>query len=226
MRKYILFTLLFVTTTGLAAPPKPYHIELEANPAAPFPFLSKFGTVTLHVYPGGVRAETFWLNGFSRNGTSTVTVENPLARMYTDVPVAQISGILRRMATLEPDVVNATPSVAPVISGNVRGIGARRHRLMYGPEAWIDVWTTTAVPETPQLRSIIQQLVRGISPGTAGVVQSIEGTPLYVELNFRRYKKLPLLRTKSFARTNAGEEAALKVGTLYFRAPLLDAIWK
>ncbi len=225
MPNRLLLALLFVTTTAQAAPPRPYHIELEANPAAPFPFLSKFGTVTLHVYPGGVRAETFWLNGFSRNGASTVTVENPLGRMYTDVPVASISGILRKMAT-ESGVVDAAPSMAPVIAGKVRGIDARRYRLMYGPEAWIDIWTTTAVPETPQLRSIIQEFVRGISPGTAGVVRSIAGTPLYVELNFSHYKKLPLLRTKSFTLTNAGEEAALKVGTLYFRAPLLDAIWK
>src|SRR5262249_48854875 len=56
----------------------PYHIELQANPGAPFPFLSRFGTVTLHVYNGGVRADTMWLNGFSRNGSNTVTVENPL----------------------------------------------------------------------------------------------------------------------------------------------------
>jgi len=47
-----------------------------------------------------------------------------------------------------------------------------------------------------------------------------------VELNFRRYKKLPLVRLKSFSLSNVGQENALKVGMLYFKAPLLDQIWK
>ena len=52
------------------------------------------------------------------------------------------------------------------------------------------------------------------------------GTPLYVELNFRRYKKLPLIRLKSFQLDNVGQEDALKIGNLYFKAPLLESIWK
>jgi hypothetical protein len=50
--------------------------------------------------------------------------------------------------------------------------------------------------------------------------------PIYVELNFRRYKKLPLVRLKNLAWTDSGQDDALKVGTLYFKAPLLDSIWK
>ncbi len=215
------FALAFLFAT---AQPQPYHIELEANPAAPFPFLSKFGTVTLHVYPAGVRAETIWLNGFSRNGTRTVTVENPLGRMYTDVPLSEISAILGRMSTA--GVEDAAPTAVPPVAGRVRGFPARRYRLVYGPEAWIDVWTSTAIPENAQLRAIVDQFVRGISPATANVMQSISGMPLYVELNFRRYKKLPLLRLKSFSLSNVGQEKALQVGSLYFKAPLLDAIWK
>jgi hypothetical protein len=223
-RQFLLALLLLASTASAAS--RPYHIELEANPATPFPFLAKFGTVTLHLYPGGVRAETFWLNGFSRNGTSTITVENPLGRMYTDMPITDISAVLRRMASVEPGIMNATPSSEPPVAGKVRGIDARRTRLTYGPQAWIDVWTTTAVPETPQLRAIIQELVRGISPGTARALRSIAGTPLYIELNFSHYKKLPLVRLKSFFSNNAGETEALKVGKLYFKAPLLDSIWK
>ena len=209
-----------------AAPPqKAYHLVLEVNPAAPFPFLSKFGTVTLHVYPAGVRAETIWLNGFSRNGTPTVTVENPLGRMYTDMPVAEIASLLHKMSP-QNEVGAAAPQIVPPISGNVHGIAARRYRLMYGPEAWIDIWTTNTIPENPQLRNITNAFVRGISPPTAATLQSIPGMPLYVELNFRRYKKLPLLRLKSFSFSNVGQEDALSVGTLYFRAPLLESIWK
>ena len=225
MLRRIVLTFLFVVSPAVAALP-PYHLELVANPAAPFPFLAKFGTVTLHVYPGGVRAETFWLNGFSRNGTSTVTVENPLGRMYTDVPIADLAGILRKMSSLESGAMSARPVAEKPVPGRVRGIDAQRTRLLYGPQAWIDVWTTDAIPETPQLRAIVQQIVGGISPGTAAALGAIRGTPLYVELNFSHYKKLPLLQMKSFVSNNVGETKALSVGSFYLKAPLLDAIWK
>ncbi len=211
--------ILFAT-----AAPLPYHIELEANPAAPFPFLSKFGTVTLHVYNAGVRADSLWLNAFSRNGTPTVTVENPYGRMYTDLPVSEITKILQKMS--KDEVQAAPPPIAPPTSGKVRGVAARRYRLLYGPEAWIDIWTTEVVPENPQLRTIVNAFVQGISPATAESVRLIPGTPIYVELNFRRFKKLPLLRLKNLSLSNVGQEKALKVGTLYFKAPLLDSIWK
>src|SRR3954451_2394173 len=106
MKRFLLLT--FVAVSLHAAPPPAYHLEIEANPASPFPFLGKFGTVTLHVYPAGFRAETFWLSGFTRNGASTVTVQNPLGRMYTEVPVAQISATLRKLST--SGVENAAPA--------------------------------------------------------------------------------------------------------------------
>ena len=205
--------------------PQPYHLELQTNPAAPFPFLSKFGTVTLHVYNAGVRADSMWLNAFSRNGTPTVTVENPYGRMYTDMPVSEITNIVRKMARDEMEA-DAPPPVAPPVSGKVRGIAARRYRMLYGPEAWIDVWTTRAIPENPQLRAIIDALVRGISPPTAETMRTIPGTPIYVELNFSHYKKLPLVWLKRLSLNNVGQENALKVGKLYFKAPLIDSIWK
>jgi len=213
--------LLFAT----ARPPEPYHLELEANPAEAFPFLSRFGKVTLHVYPAGVRADTVWLNGFSRNGAGTVTVENPVGRMYTQVPVSEIAEILRKMAK---DKVKETapPPIAPPISGNVRGIAAKRYRLVYGPDAWIDVWMTESVPQNSQLRAIIDSLVSGIAPLTAQAVRAIPGTPIYVELNFSHYKRLPLVRLKNFRLDNVGQEKALSVGALYFKVPLLDALWK
>jgi hypothetical protein len=207
-----------------AAPPKAYHLEIEANPASPFPYLGKFGTVTLHVYPTGIRAETFWLSGFTRNGASTVTVENPLGRMYTEIPLTQLSATLRKLST--SGVENAAPAGITLMNGNVKGIPAHRHRLSYGPEAWIDVWTTDTIPENPQLRAVIMELVRGISPATAAAIGSIRGMPLYVELNFRRYKKVPLVRLKSMTWNSEGQDDALKTGMFYVKAPLLDAIWK
>jgi hypothetical protein len=82
------------------------------------------------------------------------------------------------------------------------------------------------IPENQQLRAIVEEFVRGIAPGTAAVAKDIPGTPVYVELNFRRFKKLPILKLKSLAFDNAGEEDALKVGPIYMKAPLLDSIWK
>jgi len=215
--------ILFFAGSLYGAPPPAYHIELEANPGAPFPFLGKFGSVTLHVYPAGVRVDTIWLNGFSRNGTPAVTVENPYGRMYTYIPVTEITNILQKMSK-EETLALPPPPIAPPVSGKVRGIAARRYRLIYGPQAWIDIWTTQAVPENPQLRAIVDAFVRGISPPTADSLKSVPGTPIYVELNFRRYHKLPLVRLKSFALNNVGQEKALSVGKLYFKAPLLDSL--
>jgi len=219
----ITFVLLLAATQLQAA--TEYHLTLEAHPAAPFPFLARFGKVTLDVYPRGVRAETFWLNGFSRNGSKAVTVENPFWRMYTEVPLASIASTLRKLSTA--GVENAAPAaLQKPVGGAVKGLAALRYRLQYGPEAWIDIWTTRAVPENPQLRAIVNELVAGISPATASVARAIPGTPIQVELNFRRYKKLTLLELKKIRYDSAGQDAALKVGALYFKAPLLDAIWK
>ncbi len=203
---------------------QPYHLVLEANPAAPFPYLGKFGTVDLHVYGGGVRADTMWLDGFSRNGSQTITVENPFGRMYTEVPLAQIASILRNMGADNPAAVE--PPIEKPARGKVGGIDATRYRMVYGPTAWIDVWTTAAVPENPQLRGIVSRFVAGISPSTAAAWKKIPGTPVYVELNFRRFQKLPILKLKKLTLDDKGEEAALKTGLFYFKAPLLDALWK
>ncbi|MEK6372281.1 MAG: hypothetical protein AABO58_06260 [Acidobacteriota bacterium] len=219
------FSLALLIALPALAAPRPYHLTLEAHPAAPFPFLSRFGKVTLDVYPDGVRAETFWLNGFSRNGSPAVTVENPFWRMYTEVPLASIASTLRKLSSA--GVENAAPAaVQKPVGGAVKGVAAVRYRLQYGPEAWIDIWTTRAVPENPQLRAIVNELVAGISPATASVARTIPGTPIHVELNFRRYKKLTLLELKKIRYDSVGQDDALKVGTLYFKAPLLDAIWK
>ncbi|HEY2323261.1 MAG TPA: hypothetical protein VGJ82_10420 [Thermoanaerobaculia bacterium] len=220
-----LAVLLLAALPAFSAPaPRPYHLTLEANPAAPFPFLSKFGTVTLHVYSGGVRAETVWLNGFSPNASTNITVENPYGRMYTEVPVANVGSIVGKLSGGE--LKNATPQLATPLAGRVGELAATRYRLIYGPAAYIDIWSTHAVPENAQLRSIVIQFVSGISPGTASLAKTIPGTPIYVELNFRRFKKLPLLRLKSIAYDNDGEAGALKVSSFMLHASLLDNLWK
>lgn len=216
LKRFLL--LAFAAVSLHAAPPPAYHLELEANPATPFPFLGKFGTITIDVYPGGVRAETLLLNGFSRNGASTITVENSVTRMYTKEPVANIAPTLQTLGRVDVET-SSVPTRGPETAGKVGRVDARRYRLIYGPQAWIDIWTTTAIPANPQFRTLVNEFLRGIAPGAAAAMRTIPGTPLYVELNFRRFQKLPLLRLKGLAMNNEGEERALNVGRLYFPAP-------
>ncbi len=225
-----LLVLSFTLAATIASAAPRYHLELEANPAAPFPWLSKFGTsVELHVYPAGVRIEALWLNSFSRNGASAVTVANPLGRMYVDVPVAEIAPTLRKLAGSDAGVEKiAVPAQGPVLRGKVHGIDATRHRLVYGREAWVDIWTTDAIPENPQLRRIADQLIAGISPGASKFAKSISGTPVHIELNFRRFRKVELLKVKelTFNVSAEDEKDALELGPIYVRAPLLDKLFE
>jgi len=211
--------------TPPAKKPLAFHLTLDTNPAAPFPFLGKFGATTLHVYPSGLRAETLWLNGFTRNGSQMLTVENPVARLYTDVPIANLSAIVGKLAPYTNDFGEHATLDKP-LKGKISKLDATRYRIVYGPDAWIDVWTTTALPDNLALRAIVTEATRGISPATATVLKQIPGLPIYVELNFSHYKKVPILQVKELKYDSAGEEAALKSGALYARAPLLDSLWK
>jgi hypothetical protein len=229
-RILLVFVLLVAASIASAATPR-YHLELEANPAAPFPYLSKFGTaIELHVYPSGVRVEALWLNSFSKNGAPAVTVANPLGRMYVDVPIAEIAPILRKLAGSDAGVEKiAVPLRSPVIlRGKIAGVDASRYRLIYGREAWIDIWTTTAIPENPQFRRISEQLIAGISPGAAKLAKAIPGTPLQIDMNFRRFKNVQLLKVKelTFNVSAEDEKDALELGPVYMRAPLLEKLFE
>jgi hypothetical protein len=214
---------LFISLPLFAA--QPYHLELEASPGAVFPYLGKFGDVDLHVYAGGVRAEAFWLNSFSRTGAQNVTVANPLGRMYVEIPVTEIAPLLRKLAGSDAKIEQgASPTLGPTLQGKVGALAATRHRLIFGPSAYIDVWTTNAVPENAQLRRIVNGLLEGISPGTAKVAAKVPGTPVYVELNFRRFKKVALLKLKKLSMTADDEKDALELGPLYIRAGVLDRV--
>ena len=226
LRRLTLSLLLLLTTALHAAPPAPqYHIELEANLAAPFPFLSKFGAVDIHVYPNGVSADSIWLDGFSKNGTKFVTVMNPLGRVYTDVPIAEIAPMLAKLSG-SGEERSAFGSISGTMKGTVKGVEATRYRIQYGPEAWIDVWTATSLPASPQFRSIAVEFVRGVAPGTATIMNRLPGLPVYVELNFRRFRKVPILRLKSVTQSSEGEADALAVGRVYYKAPFIDSLWK
>lgn len=215
----VLPAILFVLATA-----RPFHLTLEANPAAPFPFLSKFGNVTLQVYPNGVRAESLWLRGFSRNGAPAVTVEDPLNRTYSDVALSEIGATLHKISGPLPGLEAAAPTSIQTTDGKVRGLAARRYRMLFGPNTFVDVWTTTALGDAPQYVELVNRFVTGISPATAKWVRSVPGVPLYVELNFRRFKKVPILRLKEVAFNTDGQDEALKVSSFMFRAPFSAVI--
>ena len=54
----------------------------------------------------------------------------------------------------------------------------------------------------------------------------LPGMPVYIELNFRRFKKVPILRLKSIDSDMSEAEDDLSVGSVYFRAPFIESIWK
>jgi len=217
MRPLVLLILLAPLLALPARAAQPYHLELEAQPAAVFPYLRTFGSVDLHVYAGGVRAEAAWTSGFSRNGDAAVTVLNPVSRTHVAMPLRDISSTLLKLAGASGALERSlAPILGPETRGTVGGIVATRHRLVYGPGGWIDVWTTDAVAENPQYRAIVDELLRGISPGTAKVARTIRGTPIYVELNFRRFPKVQLLKLKKLTYAADDEADALKLPAFYF----------
>ena len=212
---------LFLFATSVRA----YHLELEAQPAAVFPLFAKFGTIDIHVYDGGVRADTMWLDAFSRNGSDSITVMNPIVRLYGDMPIASIDGIIDRLGSIGETERSAVATLASRSEGKVGPLKATRHRLVYG-EAYIDYWTTMQIPENPQLRRIVNELIAVVSPGTAATAKNIKGTPVYVELNFRRFKKVALVKLKRLTPGRADEAEGLSVGSYYLKAPMVDALWK
>lgn len=222
----ILTTILVLTFAATLSAATPYHLELEATPEAAFPYLGRFGKVDLHVYAGGVRGEALWLHGFSREGSDAITVVNPLARMYVEVPLDDIAPVLTRLAGSAGKIErDAVPTLGPTLEGKVKDIPATRHRFLYGPDAWIDVWTTDVIPANLQLLDIVDRIVTGISPGTAKFTSELTATPIYVELNFRRFKKVPLVKFKKLTMAAENEEDALTLGKMYVRATVLEKLF-
>jgi hypothetical protein len=224
----VLALVIAIAVSLPAAAAQPYHLELEAMPDAAFPYLGRFGKIDLHVYASGVRGEALWLHGFSTNGAPAVTVANPLARMYVDVKTSEITSILTNLAGDKAGKERKAkpPKLGPTMKGKVRGIDATRHRLIYGKNAYVDIWTTDVIPPNAQLRTLVNKVVSGIAPGTAAVAAKLPGTPVYVELNFRRYQKVAILRLKKLSFTADGEKDALTLGPVYVRASILEKLFQ
>jgi hypothetical protein len=223
MHKALTLVAMFVATSVFAS--APYHLELQSSPAVVLPLLGKFGTMEIHVYDGGVRVESLAFDSFSRNGSSTVTLLNPIARLYTEVPIDEFPSLIERITGIHRSAADVVPKVAAPIAGKVNGLDARRYRLSWTPTDWMDVWTI-AVPESPQLRRVVDAFVRHFAPHTAGPLARIPGNPVYVELNTVDHPKFPLLQMRSLKMDDHGEDKALHVGKWFFKAPLPDAILK
>lgn len=172
--------------------------------------------MAVDVYPGGFRVKTIWLRGFSRN-PQRITIENPITRTWVDMPMSELGSIVRAIGG--HPLATGAPRKVEVTAGQVRGLSARRFRLLYGRDEYIDVWTTTALGPTPQFRAFAEEIVRSISPPAAGVLRSIPGTPVYVELNMGEYRKTVVLRSRRVVYNSRGESEALRVSPFMFPAP-------
>jgi hypothetical protein len=213
---------LFLFCLPAHSAPRKYHLELDANLGAVFPTFGRFGNIKIHVYPAGVRADSSLLNAFSRNGVRSVTVLKPTVRMYTDVAFTEMT----TMIAAGTDEFEDVPRIVGPTVGKVGSLVAMRYRLQYNKTEWIDIWISRDVPANPQFRAIIDAAIRGLSDRSADVVRTIPGTPVYIELNFRGYDKLALLKLRRLTWNNHGETAALNLGNYYFKVPILDTIWR
>lgn len=211
---------LLLSAVLAATAPRPFHVLLESNAAATassFPLIQRLGTTTVDLYPAGFRVKTVWLRGFSRNGSKRFTVENPVSRTYVTMPTSDTGSIVRALGGRPLEA--GPPSKVEVMPGTVRGLAARRFRLFYGANEFIDVWTTSALGPTPEYRAFVDAMVRAIAPKSAAVLKSVPGTPLYVELNIGEHRKVAVLRPRSVVYNRAGEAEALKISSWMFAAP-------
>lgn len=207
----------------------PYTLELELNPTAAFPVLRKFGTIDVSVYPGGVRAESLILHAFSRTGSPEMTLLAPLSRLYTEVPVGELRNIALTLTNSTDEMMPGLgefPIDPKVLVGKVGVIPAKRYRILLGENSWIDVWSTSVIPENKQFERLQRELVSAISRPAAKLVNKIPGTSIYIELNTQHYRKVPVLRLKSLVRSKEGEAEALQRGRFWARAPIIDLLWK
>ena len=196
---------------------RPVHVTLRSNAAATFPLVSRFGVITIDLYPRGFRAKSVWLRGFAINGQNTLTVENPISRMYTRMPMSGIGDIARFIGGKPVNI--GPPRNVVVTSGSVGKLPARRYRIVYSANDYVDVWTTAAGPPAPAFRACVDELVRVIAPQSALLLRRIPDTPLFVELNIGPYRKVALLQVAAVAHSSAGEADALRVSPWMFPAP-------
>ena len=201
-----------------------FHVQMDSNAASSFPLMSRFGAVTVDLYPRGFRVTTVWLRAFAINGDGNqITIENPVSRTYTKRPMSAIGDIVRIVGG--KPLREGAPRSVEIITGNVGRLPARRYRLIYGSNDFIDIWTTASLGSNPAFRSFAEEIVKAVAPDAVPVLRKIPDTPVYVEVNVGDYRKLAMLRPRSVVFSSAGEAKALRVSSWMFPAPF-DTIFK
>ena len=179
--------------------------------------MGRFGTITGDLYSGGFRIKTLWLRGFSRNGSRSVTVENPVTRTYTKMRMTEVRKLIRSLGGHPTS--KAAPRRIDVSSGTVARIAAQRYRLVYDNDEFIDVWTTSTLGPTPEFRAFLDEFVIALYPQAAASFRAIPGTPIFVEVTMGRYRKLVIVRPLGLTFSRAGEDKALRVSPWMFPTP-------
>lgn len=227
----LLLALLLAAPPAYAAdapaPRDRYALQLEARPAAVFPFLDKLGRVNLSVYPQGVRVDSRWLDGYLKAGSETVTIENPGLRMYTDASYGSLRQLFRGLAPEEKVMkLGKLPVLKTARTGNIKNLPVTCYRIQLGKKAWIDVWTTESLKQSRPYHDLQMQVLTTISPDLARAAAKIPGTPLHVVLNTEKYPETTLLSTREAFRSSAGHEDALQTGRFFLRVPSIDRLVK
>jgi hypothetical protein len=199
------------------------HVQLASNAAESFPVISRFGEITIDIYPRGFRAKSVWLRGFAVNGQPMVTIENPVTRTYIKRPPS-VLGEIARFVTRRPLNVGAPASVT-ITAGNVGKLPARRYRVFYAPNDYVDVWTTNAIGPAPALRACVDELLRALVPASMPVWRKIPDVPILVELNLGPHRKVVILKPQSVVLNTTGEAEALRVSPWMIEAPF-DSVFK
>ena len=211
-----LSVFLITIAFPIAAQTRPFHLQIRTTTALSSPLLQRFGTISVDLYPHGFRIKTIWLRGFSRNGTGRMTTENPITRTYVETPMSDVG---RMILNLGGHPLKAgPPKRVEVTTGSVAHIAARRFRLHYDGDDYVDIWTTSAYP-APAFRAFIDEFVRTLYPQSVATFRAIPGTPIYVALNMGKYDNTPVVWVNNTAFRSSEEATALRVGPWMFPAP-------
>jgi hypothetical protein len=234
-RRLILLPILLLVAMGAEAsdgtlrrPHADYTLELVLTPVGDSKVIGRLGSVDVTVYPQGIHADSMWLDGISRQGSPNIVMFNPTTRLYSSVPLSGFRSVVLKISGSSEELMpklRRFPIEAPV-RARVGDIPSSRYRIRLGPESWIDVWTTTIIPENPQLRRLSEELLSAISNEVSYLAREIPGVPLAIQFNTQNYPGKTVLRTKALRRSSAGHEQSLALGSFYVRTPLAERLWR
>lgn len=211
-----------------AAASKDYRLVLWIQPVGDDALTQKLGKATLTVYPQGVKADSLWLDGFTRQGSSQLTLLKPIARLYAQVELSDFSDIIRRMAGSRDGLVGniGTLRVGNPVNGKINKRAAKRFRISIDQQQWVDVWTAADLPENKQLKKLTSEVLEAVSDQLPPVLDKIEGTPILVRLHTDEYRDVDVLGFRSIRSSSRGHADDLQVGRFFLRATFAEKLWE